>query len=177
MHAHLLGLIAAYLALAPRAIAADNPSIVFPTKTYTDTGYMVHVGGTLTLSAEGVSHPTNTSAITCYQGRQECELIVVSAVGLRIFSLGIPETFTVRVWEPARIVAEFVAPCENPPKVISGNGRQASMSETLIIDRNRQTAELNQLPRNDAKLSKIRDFSRNSKAIAVRYRWRVANIT
>jgi hypothetical protein len=139
MHRHALGLTAACLALAPGAVAADSPSILFPMKTFTDTGHMVHVAVTLTLSAEGVNHPTNTSAVTSYQERHQCELVVVSTAALQIFSLGIPHTFIARDWEPDRIVADFATPCGNPPNAVFAKEWQVSTSETLIIDRNRQT--------------------------------------
>ena len=75
-----LGFTAACLALAYGAYAADNSSIIFPMKVFTDLGHMVHVEGTL--SGEGVGHPSNTSALFCYQERHECEMVFVNASGL-----------------------------------------------------------------------------------------------
>jgi hypothetical protein len=45
MQRHTLGLTAACLALASGALAADNPSIIFPMKVFTDLGHIVHVEG------------------------------------------------------------------------------------------------------------------------------------
>jgi hypothetical protein len=138
------------MAVGPAAVAADSPTILFPMKTFADAGHMVHVEGTL--SGDGVGYPSNTSALTCYQERRECEMVVVSAAGLQVFSLGIPEAFTVRVWEPDRIVADLAAPCGNPPNAVFAREWQASTSETLIIDRKLETAELSVHPCNEAKL-------------------------
>ena len=104
------------------------------------------------LSGEGVGYPSNTSALTCYQERHECELFSVQASGLQIFSTGIPEMFAVRVWEPDRIIADFAGPCGNQPNAAFAKEWQASTSETLIIDRKRETVELSVHPCSEAKL-------------------------
>jgi hypothetical protein len=146
-----LGLVALYLALAPAALADNNDALIFPMKVFTDMGHLIHVEGTLT--GDGVAYPSNTTAVTCYQDRNECELILVAAQGRLVFSLGIPESFTVRVWAKDRIVADFAAPCLTPPSNPAfAKGWQASTSETLIIDRARETVELNEHPCTDAKL-------------------------
>jgi hypothetical protein len=149
MQRHALGLTVACLALASGAFAADDPSIVFPMKIFIDLGYMVHVGGTL--SGEGVGYPSNTSALICYQERHECEMILVNASGLQIEPLEIPDILRVSVWEPDRIIADFTAPCGNPFKF--AKEWQASTSETLIIDRKRETVELSVHPCNEVKLN------------------------
>src|SRR5271169_5440947 len=148
---HWLGLVALYLASTPAAaIAADNGPIIFPMKVFADIGHIVHVEGTL--SGDGVGYPSNTSALTCYQERQECEMIFVGAQGRQVFSLGMPDIFTVRVWAQDRIVADFASPCGNPPNAVFAKEWQASTSETLIIDRTRETVELNEHPCNEKKL-------------------------
>src|SRR5215831_16367483 len=150
MQRHTLGLTAACLALASGAFAADNPSIIFPMKVFTDLGHMVHVGGTL--SGEGVGYPNNTSNLICHKERHECEMVFVNTSGLQIFSLGIADIFAVSVWEPDRIIADFAAPCGIPPNAVFAKEWQASTSETLIIDRKRETVELSVHPCTEAKL-------------------------
>lgn len=149
MHKHLW-LLALYLAFAPAAIANDNGPIIFPMKVFTDLGHIVHVEGTL--SGHGIGYPSNTSALTCYQGEQQCEMIFVGAQGRQVFSLGLPQTFTVYVWAQDRIVADFDSPCGNPPNPVSAKEWQTSTSETLIIDRKRETVELNEHPCNKKRL-------------------------
>lgn len=131
---------------APVAAMAED-TLVFPMKVFTDLGHIVHVEGTL--SGDGVGYPRNTTALTCYQERQECDMVFVGTQGRQIFSLGLPQIFTARVWEKDRIIADFDSPCGKPPNAVFAKSWQTSTSETLIIDRARETVELNEHPSNE----------------------------
>lgn len=113
---------------------------MFPTETFSDSGLMVHVEGTLT--GEGIGYPNNRLALTCYEDKRECVSIDVETEGLLVLPIDPPAFFTVRLWTADRIVADFAAPCGYQPEASRKREWQASMSDTWIIDRERQTAEI-----------------------------------
>lgn len=151
----LLLFILVWFATTTPAAADDEPLIIFNLKNFTDTGNMVHVEGTLT--GEGIGYKNNRQALTCYQGRRECLAIHIDAEGRQVFSIGPPVPFTVRLWTADRVVADLAAPCGNKPKSgfpdnpLLKEEWQTTLSDTWIIDRTRQTAELIDHPCSGAK--------------------------
>lgn len=132
--------------IAPAAADDEPPFVIFPVMTFIDFGHMVHVQGTLT--GDGIGYKNNRSVLTCYQDRQECLAIHIDAEGRQVFSIDLPVAFTVRLWTADRIVADFAAPCGDKPKSAFPDNPllkeewQTTVSDTWIIDRTRQTAEL-----------------------------------
>lgn len=124
----------------------EQPFIIFSLKSFTDTPEMVHVEGTLT--GDGIGYKNNRSAVTCYHDIGECITMHIDAEGRQVFPIGPPVIFTVRLWAADRIVADFAVPCgEKPKSGFPGNPLlkqewQTNASDTWIIDRTRQTAEL-----------------------------------
>jgi hypothetical protein len=157
MQKHLLPLILLIeLAGITPAAADDEPLIIFGMKDFTDTGDMVHVEGTLT--GDGIGYKNNRSAVTCYRDTRECIVTHIEAGGRQVFSIGLPDIFTVRVWKPDRIVADFAVSCGEKPKSsfpdnpLSKEEWQSTASDTWIIDRARQTAKLTDHPCLGAKI-------------------------
>jgi hypothetical protein len=150
MQKHILLVILLRLAVAPAVADDEPPSIIFDLKNFTDTGHMVHIEGTLT--GEGIGYKNNRSALTCYQDMRECIGIHIGTQGSQVFSIGPPVLFTVRLWTADRIVADFAVPCGDKPKSgfpdnpLLKEEWQAAASDTWIIDRTRQTAELSDHP-------------------------------
>lgn len=138
-------LVVGLASIAP-AVAADEPLVIFNLKAFVDTGDMVHVEGTLT--GDGVGYKNNRQALTCYQDRQECLATHIDADGRQVFSIGPPVPFAVQLWTTDRIMADFAGPCGNKPKSsfpddpLLKEEWHTTMSDTWIIDRARQTAEL-----------------------------------
>ena len=74
--------------------------------------------------------------------------------GIQVFSITTPTFFTIRVWTADRILADFAAPCgvdTRIPQPALGEPPfkeewQTTLSETWIIDRKRETAELIEHP-------------------------------
>jgi hypothetical protein len=142
----LLPLILLWFTATTHAAADDEPLIIFDLKNFTDTGSMVHVEGTLT--GEGIGYKNNRQVLTCYRDRRECLAIHIDAEGRQVFPIGPPVPFTVRLWTADRIVADFAAPCGDKPKSSFPDNPllkeewQTTVSDTWIVDRARQTAEL-----------------------------------
>jgi hypothetical protein len=157
-HFLLLILLIELAGIAPAAAddEPDEPLIIFEMKNFTDTGDMVHVEGTLT--GDGIGYKNNRSAVTCYHDTRECTATHIEAAGRQVFYNGLPNIFTVRVWKPDRIVADFAVPCGEKPKSsfpdspFSKEEWQSTASDTWIIDRARQTAELTDHPCLGAKI-------------------------
>jgi len=132
------------LAAAAPAVADDEaPHIIFSIKDFSDAGDTVHVEGTLT--GDGVGYKDNRWSITCFQSSRGCLSVRIETLGVQVFPIGIPGSFTVRVWTPDRIVADDSAPCGAKPDRVKEDW-QTVTSDTWIIDRNRQTAELIEHP-------------------------------
>jgi hypothetical protein len=153
MQKHLLRLIllVELAVIAPaRAAPDDEPLIIFNMKNFTDTGDMVHVEGTLT--GDGIGYKNNRSALTCYHDTEECIATHIDAEGRQLFSIGPPVMFTIRLWTADRILADFAVPCGKKPKSgfpdnpLLQEEWQSNASDTWIIDRTRQTAELTNHP-------------------------------
>jgi hypothetical protein len=171
MQKHSLPVIFLLELMAPAA-ADDEPLIILGMKNFTDTGDMVHVEGTLT--RDGIGYKNNRSAVTCYRDTRECIVTHIEAGGRQVFSIGLPDIFTVRVWKPDRIVADFAVSCGEKPKSsfrdnpLSKEEWQSTASDTWIIDRARQTAELTDHPCLGAKIttgqSKTPSFGRKLRA-------------
>jgi hypothetical protein len=114
MHKHfLLAFVLVWLAMTAPAAAAEPPQVIFNLKAFDDTGDTVHVEGTLT--GDGIGYKNNRSSLTCYRESRECLGVHIEAEGLQVFSIGLPASFTVRVWTTDRIVADFAVPCGKAP--------------------------------------------------------------
>jgi hypothetical protein len=142
----LLPLILVWLAMIAPAVAEEPPQVIFNAKVFADLGDIVHVEGTLT--GDGIGYKNNRSALTCYRERRECLAIHIDSAGMQVFSILPPIPFTVRLWTADRIGANFAAPCGEKPKSGFPNNPllkhewQTTSSDTWIIDRTRETAEL-----------------------------------
>jgi hypothetical protein len=148
MEKHVLALIVGWLAIAP-AVAVGPAEVIFRAKLFADIGDIVHVEGTLT--GDGVGYKNNRSALTCYREARECLAIHIDSAGLQVFSIYPPIRFTVRLWTADRIMADLAEPCGNPPNELFKREWQTTVSDTWIIDRARQTAELIDHPCAEAK--------------------------
>lgn len=146
---HLLP-VALLIGMTAPAAGDDQPTIIFNMKNFTDTGDMVHVEGTLT--GDGIGYKNNRSALTCYHDTEECISTHIDVQGNQVFSIGPPVTFTVRLWTEDRIVADFAVFCGTKPKSgfpddpLLKEKWNSNASDTWIIDRTRQTAELSDHP-------------------------------
>ena len=129
-------LIFSLLLFTARALAQEQPTVIFPAKTFYDSGKIVHIEGTLT--GEGIGYPNNHTVLTCYQARAGCDATQIDSQGMQVFSTNIPVPYDVRVWSPDRILADARLLCDDGV-------------ETWIIDRHKQTAELSEHPCKDPK--------------------------
>jgi hypothetical protein len=133
----LLPLVLTWLATATSAIADDEDTlIIFPIKSFVDTGTMVHVEGTL--AGEGIGYKNNRSALTCFQERHVCISIHVEAQGRQIIPLDLPGSFTVQLWTDDRIIADFSTPCGPQPVERKRNGRLLRPRRGSSIAKDRQ---------------------------------------
>jgi hypothetical protein len=146
MQKRLLLSLIVWFTMTTVAVAADGEPqpIIFNMKYFIDSGNMVHVEGTLT--GDRIGYKNNRSAITCYQDQPNCLSTHIYAQGLQVFSIGPPASYAVRLWTAARIVADSEVPCGDPPSERLKQEWQTTQSDTWIIDRERQTAELIEHP-------------------------------
>src|ERR1700730_7441425 len=88
--------------------AADDelPLIVFNAKTFTDTGNMVHIEGTLT--GDGLAYKTIARRLPATKTCKNAWRIMLTRKA-QVFSLGLPIAFDIRVWTTDRIVADLAA--------------------------------------------------------------------
>jgi hypothetical protein len=136
------------LTIAP-ARAAEPPELILPMMVFTDMGHLVHVQGTLT--GEGLGYKNNHVGLTCYREKAECLEVLINTAGSQVFSPGLPIVFDVRLWTADRIIADLAAPRGRPPNAVFAKEWQATVSETWIVDRVRQTAEFIDHPCNEAR--------------------------
>lgn len=130
------------VATAPAAADDALSPIIFPMKTFTDTGNIVHVEGALT--GDGIAYKNNWAVLTCFRQTRECELVQINTLGRQVFSVYIPMIYTVRVWTPDRIVADMDESC-------GPYGKPHFQSETWIVDRRGNTVEMIKHACNEAK--------------------------
>jgi hypothetical protein len=131
----LLSILSLLSASTP-AVAQEQPSVIFPAKTFFNSDQIVHIEGTLT--GDGVGYVNNHTVLTCYQRLAECDAIQIDSQGMEVFSTNIPMPYVVRVWSADRILADAHLLCDDG-------------FETWIIDRHKQTAELSERPCKDPK--------------------------
>ena len=91
-----------------RAQQHSNPDdlmdIMFDTKAFFDGGAQVYIAGTLT--GDGVPYKNNTTAVTCYLERKECEVSSVEQIGDKhIGRLASPDSYPIKRWDQHEIVA------------------------------------------------------------------------
>jgi hypothetical protein len=127
MKKHILAAVLAWVTFASAA-AEDAPSVIFERKYFTDFGNFVGVEGSLTREGASPKDPTR-SVLWCYKERRECLGFNLVAIGTMVsIRPAVPIIYTVTVWAPDRIVAEFNLACGD--------------RETWLLDRLRRTAEV-----------------------------------
>jgi hypothetical protein len=109
MRKHALAFILTLVTTNPASADDEPPSVIFSPKIFYNNGNIVHVEGTL--AGSGIGYKNNSSAITCYQKRQECIAIHIEAEGAQVLSVGLPVSFAVRLWSADRIVADSPTLC------------------------------------------------------------------
>src|SRR3954454_927096 len=125
MQKHLITLAIVSLTAVSATAADEPPEVIFAAKTFTDSGKIVHVEGTLT--GDGIGYKNNHTVLTCYQQKRECSAIQIDSKGMQVFSVNLPLAYTIRVWTDDRIMADGELLCGG--------------FETWILDRTMQTAE------------------------------------
>jgi hypothetical protein len=126
-------------------------SIVFAQKNYYDSTELVAVSGTLT--GDGMAYPNNTYSIACFQGRKECWMTSVQAIGgQQIGRMDAPYEYEIRKWSAYEVVA-------------GDDGDFGCIKTTITIDRKSQQVLWVEEPVNQTKVmcakadNKIRKYT------------------
>jgi hypothetical protein len=65
--------------VAAPATAQEQPTVIFPARTFYDRGNIVHIEGTLSEEGIGIGYPNNHTVLTCYEERHECSAVQIDS--------------------------------------------------------------------------------------------------